>query len=59
MSTINHQPASVLRRKMLILIETAFFFQQKRSFSEFGTDGIENLVECHKLKEKCYCVLYT
>lgn len=44
MSAINHQQASVLRTKRLILTEVAFFFQQKRSFSEFGTDSIENLV---------------
>ena len=41
----NKSPASsVLRTKRLILTEVAFFFQQKRSFSEFGTDSIENLV---------------
>jgi hypothetical protein len=36
---INHQQASVLRRKRPILIEAAFFFQQKRSLSELEADS--------------------
>lgn len=41
----NKSPVSKCSEKEKVdIIEIVFFFQQKRSFSEFGTDSLENLV---------------